>query len=257
MAGSSSSGGGPLRRAASTVLYQPDLVPKSPLRTLGLPLYQRVFESGRTVPWVWSREQCQSFWAGQDDPDSLNHPSTYAGKRTAIVEFLHDFWRPQVEPSHRILELGPNAGTNLNHLHSLGYEDLSGVEINPAAIAEMESAYPEMKAASTIHQGAFEDVLPTLEEDSHDVVFSMAVLLHVHPTSHAIFDDIVRIARRYVCVIEAESVVVSYLFARNYRRVFERRGCPQVKSTLITQEAFPHLGEEYWGYTARLFRVGG
>ena len=87
------------------------------------------------------------------------------------------------------------------------------------------------------------------------------MLLHVHPKSSAAFREMVRIARGYVCVIEAESSTAGYVFARNYRRVIERLGCAQVSSVRLTESAFPELGPEnpvgpgYLGYTARLFRV--
>ena len=102
-------------------------------------------------------------------------------------------------------------------------------------------------------EGTLEDVLPGLPTGSVDVVFSLAVLIHVHPTSREIFRQMARIARRYVCVIEAESTTVAHVFARNYRRVFEREGCAQLRAAILTERAHPAVGPNYWGYTARLF----
>jgi hypothetical protein len=56
-------------------------------------------------------------------------------------------------------------------------------------------------------------------------------------------------------VIEAEAANCSYVFARNYKRVFQHRGCSEAKSVLIEREAFPDMDSNYYGYTARLFHV--
>jgi hypothetical protein len=81
------------------------------------------------------------------------------------------------------------------------------------------------------------------------------VLLHIHPSSHAVLEHLVRVARRYVCVVEAEQALASYVFPRNYGRVFERLGCEQVRAVSFGRRTHPAVGEEYFGYTARLFRV--
>ena len=92
-------------------------------------------------------------------------------------------------------------------------------------------------------------LLPEIPSNSADVVFSMAVLLHIHPASLDVFANMARIARGHVCVIEAEASTVPY--------VFERAGCAQLRSVRLTQEAFPDVGPDYSDYTARLFRAPG
>jgi hypothetical protein len=66
----------------------------------------------------------------------------------------------------------------------------------------------------------------------------------------------VRVARKHICVVELEAGNCSYLFARNYRRVFQKLGCSQLKSTLITRKAFLDTIRDHDGYVARLFRIG-
>jgi SAM-dependent methyltransferase len=237
------------------VLYRADLVAPHGARRLVSSLNQRIFERGITPPWVWSRDACQEYWRSQENrPDAPNRPSSYAEKPTEIVDFLANFWSPEVGQADSILELGCNAGANLDRLRTLGYSQLAGIEINPAAIEEMRRSFPALAELATVSRGTFEEMLPALETSSVDVVFTMAVLLHVHPSSHAIFREMARVSRKYICVVEAESTTISYIFARNYRRVFEPLGWPQLKSVMITQPAFPHIGADYRGYTARLFR---
>jgi SAM-dependent methyltransferase len=205
---------------------------------------------------VWSPDQAANYWASQEDDDQANNPSTYSRKPLEVIEWLREFWSPEIDSDASVLEVGTNAGPNLEGLRRSGYSKLSGVEINPAAIVEMERAFPELAAVATIHQGHAEQVLAELPTDSHDLVFSMAVLLHVHPASHRVMDQMVRVAKRYVCVMEAEDVTCGYIFARNYRRVFERLGCTEVRTAPVLGESFPTATPEgYVGYRARLFRV--
>jgi SAM-dependent methyltransferase len=238
------------KRMAEAVLYHGDLSqPQGPERLM-VRANQALFERGLAPPWVWDAERCRRFWAERDEQAGGNAPSAYANKPQAIVDAMQDFWRPEVESGMSILEVGCNAGANLAGLHRHGYERLAGVEINPRAIEQLRRSFPDLPA--TVTEGALEDVLPDMATSSVDVVFSMAVLLHLHPDSHEVFGHMARIARRYVCVVEAESTTISYIFARNYRRVFERHGCSQRRAALLAEGAFPQVGTDYWGYTARL-----
>jgi SAM-dependent methyltransferase len=216
-------------------------------------LNQALIERGVRPPWVWSARRCEEFWAtlkcGDENP---NAPA--AVKPTEIVDFLHDFWSPDVVPDDAVLEIGCNAGANLARLRQLGYTRLSGVDINQHAIEELRRVFPELADTSTLYQGRVEDVLPTLASESADVVFAMSVLHHIHPTSRNVFPEMVRIARHYVCSIEPEQRVSDYVFCRNYRRVFETLGCRQVRAVEIGRSTLPDL-DEYYGFTVRLFSV--
>lgn len=222
---------------------------------LSLALNRALVERGLRAPWMWSPQHCQEFWANIERGEDANAPNGYAAKSTEIVDLLHEFWRPEVASTDAIMEIGCNAGANLAGLHTLGYADLSGVEINPHAIAEMRQAFPELARDAVIHQGRVEEVLPTLPADSLDVVFAMAVLHHIHPASRWIFAEMVRIARRHVCVLEPERIVSHYVFCRDYGRVFEGLGCRQLRAVEIGRSGFPRVSSDYHGYTARLFRV--
>lgn len=229
----------------------------TPLRRPIVALNQSLFERGVTPPWVCTADQCARFWSAREVGDHLNGPDAYAEKPLDVVGFLNDFWSPQVTPDDSVLEIGCNAGPNLEGLRRLGFSNLAGVEISTTAVDEMRQTFPELAALATIHQGPAEDVLPRLESGSVDVVFTMAVLLHVHPSSHQVMAEMARVARQHVCVIEAEDVTCNYIFARNYRRVFERLGCTEVKSAPILRDSFPSATTGYVGYRARLFDVPG
>jgi hypothetical protein len=97
---------------------------------MNLRLNQSLIENGRTPPWVWSREQCTRFWRASGDGTVGNRPQDYAKKDKAIVDVLDRFWRPEVSTDASILEIGCNAGTNLDGLRERGYRRLAGIEIN-------------------------------------------------------------------------------------------------------------------------------
>lgn len=216
---------------------------------------QELVERGVAPPWAMTRDECQAFWSSRVDDD--NAPVTYATKATGVVDFLNDFWAPEVTSGDSVLELGCNAGTNLNRLRELGFERLRGVEINAAAIEEMGRAYPELAERAEIVNGSLEGSLAAMPDDSVDAVFTMAVLIHLHPTSVEVFEQMVRIARGYVCVLELETASNSYVFPRNYLRLFERLGCTELRHAQITRLGYPDVSREYDGYVARLFRVPG
>jgi SAM-dependent methyltransferase len=213
---------------------------------------QALVERGIAPPWSMSREECQAYWASRANGD--NEPSSYATKRTEIVDVLNDFWRPEIEPGKSVLEVGCNAGTNLNRLRELGFDDLTGIEINANALDELRRVFPELASEAKLINSPIESALGQLPDAAVDVVFSMAVLIHLHPTSVDVFADLARVAR-FVCVIELESASNSYVYPRRYRRVFERLGCTELRRATITRRGYPQVSPEYDGYVARLFRT--
>jgi SAM-dependent methyltransferase len=215
---------------------------------------QEIFERGWSPPWVWSAADCNGYWVTRTTAGPSNNPSDYASKPTGIIDVMADFWSPNVTNSASVLEIGSNSGPNLERLRQLGYSRLSGIEINDLAIEEMRSAFPDLASSANIHRGPAEDVLPTLPASSFDVVFSMAVLHHIHPATKSIFAEMTRVARNYVCVIEPETITVPYIFARQYSRVFERLGCSTIRTLTITPDTMADV-DSYKGYIARLFSV--
>ncbi len=223
---------------------------------LSLALNRALVERGTRAPWMWSAERCQQYWATLERSVEGSAPNGYAAKSTEIVDFMHDLWKPEVTQADKVLEIGCNAGANLARLRQLEYSRLSGVEIDADSIAELRRTFPEL-AETVIQQGRIEDVLPSSEPNGVDVVFAMAVLQHIHPSSNRVFAEMVRVARRHICVIELEQVVTYNHFCRDYSRVFEALGCRQLRATEISRSSSPKVAEVYHGYTARLFSVPG
>jgi SAM-dependent methyltransferase len=251
----------PIRQVLERTVYQPRQSdgqggfynPRGRAR-LSLALNRALIERGTRAPWMWSAERCQQYWATLER--GVGASNSYAAKSTEIIDFMHELWKPDVTQADRVLEIGCNAGANLARLRRLGYANLSGVEIDTESTVELRSAFPEL-AETLIWQGSIEDVLPSIEANGVDVVFTMAVLQHIHPSSNRVFAEMVRVAARLICVIELEQVVTHHHFCRDYSRVFEALGCRQLRVTEISRSSSPEVAEVYHGYTARLFSVPG
>jgi len=217
---------------------------------------QYLIEKGYTPPWIWSEDDCRKFWSTEvNQYANSNEPQQYSSKSIALIEFMAKFWKPHVESAHKVLELGCNAGANLETLRLLGFTRLAGVEINPEAVNLMKSVFPDLYRNTNINVGSLEDKLPLLATDSSDVIFTMAVLMHVHPKSKRIFSEMVRVSRRYIVTVEPEFANHGYVFARNYRRVFQSLGCTQLTSVILGIDVNDDAIAEYHGIILRLFAV--
>lgn len=217
---------------------------------------QALNEKGIAPPWIYTRKECLEFWSSINNTSASdgNHPEKYALKDRGIVDVLHAFWSPQVQLTHSILELGCNAGGNLHWLNELGFHSLRGVEINMNAVRQLRESFPELSRKLQLEEDDIESALGKMRDNSVDVIFTMGVAMHIHPKDNRIFSEIFRVAAKYICTVEPETANSNYVFARNYRRVYERLGAAQLKSCLITRHAFPEIPNP--GLTLRLFSAG-
>ena len=121
-----------------------------------------------------------------------------------------------------ILELGCNVGRNLEYLRRAGYKNLAGIEISRRALPMREEHFPELDI--DYYEGRIEDRIFWLSAASIDIVFSMAVLQHIHPNSEWIFPDIARVAKRGIVTIEGETRDTEGIWPRNYGEIFTDLG---------------------------------
>jgi len=202
----------------------------------------------RLVGALFPREALHAYWSAPPDPE--NASARYAAAPAERSAYLVALLRRLAPPPARVLEVGCNAGRNLAALHAAGYGPLAGVEISPRALAEFGNAFPAARAATTVHCGPAEDVLPRLQTGAVDVVFTMAVLEHVHPDAEPLFAEMVRVAARCLLTIEDESHVTGRHFVRDYGAVFGALGC-----TAVLAEPTPAALGLGTGFVTRAFRV--
>ncbi|RXK49059.1 class I SAM-dependent methyltransferase [Halorientalis pallida] len=142
-----------------------------------------------------------------------------------------------------ILEVGCGCGRHLEHLRRQGFENLTGIDINPAAFEVMGDHYPELVETGTFLDGALEDHLPEMTDDAFDVIYTVETLQHVHPDDRWVFDEFQRLTTDLLVTAENEGngpnrgqgeTDVSYvddefpLYHRDWKQVFSDRGFAQL-----------------------------
>ena len=189
----------------------------------------------------------QEYW---QKPDTVNDPRTYLAP-IARNKFLVGLLKEYVPRSGSLLELGCNVGRNLNAAYMAGYENLEGIEINPEAVEILKKTFPEMASTANIRVGHIENCIRSVERK--DCIFTMAVLVHIHPSSDWIFAEMVNRAKTLI-IIEQENGASWRHFARDYRKIFTKLGMQQ--RAQIDCSTIPALVEEggLMSYVARIFQ---
>ena len=193
-----------------------------------------------------SREAVQDYW--RTPPDEGNRPANYLGG-AARSAWLVELVRQHLPADARVLEIGCNVGRNLNHLFDAGYRNLAGIEISENAVRLLRQAYPELAATARIHTGAVEEHIRRFAEREFDLVFTMAVLEHIHHDSAWVFAEMVRVTKGILITVEDEREFSERHFPRNYRRVFSTLGMQHVRT--LGCDGIEGLGP---GFYARVFR---
>jgi 2-polyprenyl-3-methyl-5-hydroxy-6-metoxy-1,4-benzoquinol methylase len=160
-----------------------------------------------------------------------------------VSETLVTVFEHYVDEAAAVLEVGCSSGRHLESLRRAGYENLTGIDLNPDAFEVMDERYPRLAETGTFHTGAVEDLLPELDDGSFDVVYSVETLQHVHPDDEWVFAELVRVTDDFLVTAENEGnspqrgrgeETVSYvndefpLFHRNWKAVFTGLGLAQL-----------------------------
>jgi SAM-dependent methyltransferase len=203
------------------------------------------FPTVRKLVKNYSLKEAHDYWT---NPHGDNRPESYfQGEKRS--EFLVKLFNKHVENMDAtILELGCNVGRNLNFLYNKGYRNLTGVEINPAALQLMRTKFPEMSSNITLFNSSIESKIKEFNDKKFDVVFTMAVMMHIPYESNWIFEQIARITNKVLVTIENENDFAKKNFLRNYQLIFEKLGMTQI-DYLIPKDM------ELNGYVARIFKT--
>lgn len=192
-----------------------------------------------------ARDDLHKYWIAPDD--GSNRPQEYLNERcNHRSEFLVDLVRKYGDANARILEIGCNAGRNLSYLYRNGYRNVEAIEISETAIALLQETFPEMAKSMTIYNRPVEDAITSMGSSDYNIVFTVAVLEHIHRDSEWVFEHMARITKDVLITFEDERCASERHFPRNYRSVFEKLGMEQVFSTR------PDIKNS--GFVARVFR---
>lgn len=193
------------------------------------PIYYSLITSGiyrRIKHRPQSRDELHRYWEAPYDSDNL-HQDYFKGEIRS--QFLVKILERKAEVNARVLEIGSNVGRNLYYLYLAGFRKLSGIELSEKAIALLKEAYPEMASHATIYNKPVEEAIKTFSDCEFDVVFTMAVLEHIHTDSEWVFPEIARITNHCLITIEDEYCLSWRHFPRNYKNVFEPLGMKQIE----------------------------
>lgn len=172
-----------------------------------------------------TREKVHQYWL---NPSKGNRPETYIQGLTYSSEYLVSLISQNAYHSDRIIELGCNIGKNLEKLFHFGFHNLTAIEINLEAINLMKTVFPKMAKQLNIFLSSIEKQILIFKDNSFDIVFTVAVLQHIHPDSNFIFSHIVRITKKYLITMENEVTMSSRHYPRNYCNIFESLGMKQI-----------------------------
>ncbi len=194
----------------------------------------------------WTADDLHEYW--RDPQDDGNRPEAYRSEETqARSEFLVGL-AERVPRDSPVLEVGCNVGRNLEALRRAGYTDLTGIEISAGALEQLREHHPELSREATLINSPVEEAAPGLEAGHYGLVYTMAVLEHIHPASEWAFAELVRATGGVLITIEDERAVTWRHFPRDYRQVFEGLGMAQVEEVALGDDV--GLGE---GFFARVF----
>lgn len=174
-----------------------------------------------------SDEQLRAYWRSPDEPK--NAPAAYLSSGHRRSEFLVELVGRHATADASILEIGCNAGRNLDHLYRGGFTNLSAIELGQEAVDLLRERHPHL-ASALVTVGPVEEEMPKLASASVDVVFTMAVLEHLPRSSEGVFGEIARVVRGVLITIEDEGHYSHRHFPRNYKRVFEARGLREIEA---------------------------
>ncbi len=124
----------------------------------------------------------QNFWKGDFGETYLNRIPTIESYNQWYLEHVgfpeEDLWKKHFsnfDKNMSILELGSNVGVKLSILKKMGFENLTGVEINQHAYETAKKNLPDI---DWIHSSIEEFE----SSKQYDLVYTSLVLIHISPT---------------------------------------------------------------------------
>jgi spore coat polysaccharide biosynthesis protein SpsF len=136
----------------------------------------------------------EEFWAGEfgDAYTERNQgPAALAGKLSLFAEIVG-----KTNTVSSVLELGANRGLNLAAVRSLlPTAELSAIEINPTAVEHL------VEQGFNVIEGSILEV--PIPQRQYDLVFTMGVLIHIHPDHLAdVYRKMAEASSKYVLIVE-------------------------------------------------------
>lgn len=152
-------------------------------------------------------------------------------KETGItVQSIFEDFFAKIPKNYSILELGCNIGVNISMLNKMGFQEITGIEINKKAsdIASKNNPYAKIVNSSIEEFEA---------QQTYDVVFTAGVLIHINPNYlNFIIKKIVNLSREYIFGFEYFSEDLKEVKYRNQLNSCWKQNFPKLYLT-----SFPNL----------------
>ena len=211
----------------------------------GVSGYQLILADG-SVMWrddknkgMVTVERLHEYWRNPDGDNIEGAYFTCPERSQKLV----DYFKKYISPQDSIMELGCNVGRNLHYLYESGYRNLTGIDINKKSLELGAEHYPELKQTNLVC-GEIGQELAKLESNSVDVIFTMAVLEHIHPKEQNVFTNIARVAKKFVITCEDEKAIFWRAFSYDYESLFEYLALKQVEtSSLLCKNDIDDTGD--------------
>ena len=172
----------------------------------------------------------KGYWEIQDR-DTTHSPEVYTKAESSTFAMFKELLEV-LDKQAFLIEIGCNAGRNLNYLLEQGYKNLAGIEINPLAVHDvMKEYFPELYRVGTFYTGSANTEIKKIEDGKYDVVFAHSVLIHIEPRERSLFYDMVRISSKYIVIFSQENVDTQYPY--DFKKLFEGLGCKEIVSKLF------------------------
>ncbi len=195
-----------------------------------------------------SHDDLLAYWARP--ADTINAAEDYIAP-VGRSEYLGEVIETHCPNTASALEIGCNAGRNLNYLATVQGMKVAGIEYSDHAIRLLRQTYRGLDE-STVYSGDAVQQIKRIDDKSFDLVFSMAVLMHLHPsTPDEFFVDLARVARKYLIFIENCRGGTERSWSRDYKAIIEGSGV----ATQIHEGSPPCEFPEFDGYTTHVFKV--
>jgi SAM-dependent methyltransferase len=182
-------------------------------------------------------DDVRAAWADRSGEYSPTYYAHYGPDATS--EWVRDQVVGHVGRDARVLEVGCGVGRHLAELADAGLTELTGVDVNPEALAALRETYPALADAGTFHADTIEAFVTDIDDRAFDAVFSVETLQHIHPDASWVFGELARITDGCLLTVENESGeagTVNHvdedvpLYYRDWNAVFTGHGLREVES---------------------------
>lgn len=181
------------------------------------------------MPPFPNSDSCDSLYWKNRRLDTNHSPEQYIQYDSSTYMSLDEVIKVS-SSNDSFIEIGCNAGRNLNYLYEKGFRNLAGIEINDTAVnVTLKKYFPDLYAFGKFYVGNAAEEIRKIPDNSFDTVFSIYVLIHINPEYKSLFKDMVRISKKYIIVTTSLN---GSPFPYDFVKIFTDLGCKEIYSRI-------------------------